>query len=149
VVVSDGYSAMLNDGTKIEILHPIKNAELSPDYDDNTLVIRLSYGDVSFLLTGDLSQEAQTEMLARSVYAPSTVMQLPKHAGARTLDSDFLAMVAPSAVVVHADPANRLGDPNKDTLSLIGEIPLWRTDEQGVIHFWTDGKKLWAQGTNQ
>jgi len=147
VVVADGYSAILNDGTKIEVLHPIKNAELSPDYDDNTLVIRLSYGDISFLLTGDLSQEAQTDILTRGVYAPSTVMQLPKHAGARTLDSDFLAMVAPSVVVVHADPANRLGDPNEDTLSLLGDIPLWRTDTQGVIHFWTDGKKLWAQAS--
>lgn len=143
--VSAGYSATLSDGTIIEILHP-STGELSPDFDDNTMVIRLVYGDVSFLLTGDLSQEAQREMLINGVFVPSTVMQLPKHGGARTLSRDFLEMVAPSVVVVHADPANRLGDPNEDTLSLLGEIPLWRTDEQGVIHFWTDGERLWAQG---
>ncbi|HRF99002.1 MAG TPA: hypothetical protein PLZ51_27515, partial [Aggregatilineales bacterium] len=64
----------------------------------------------------------------------------------RTLSGSFLDMVAPSVVVVQADPANRLGDPNEDTLSLLGDIPLWRTDLQGVIHFWTDGERLWAQG---
>lgn len=143
--VTVGYNATLSDGTHIEILHPT-TGELSPNFDDNTVVIRLVYGNVSFLLTGDLSREGQREMLINGVFAPSTVMQLPKHGGQRTLDSDFLQMVAPSAVVVHADPANRLGDPNADTVSLLGDIPLWRTDKQGVIHFWTDGERLWAQG---
>jgi competence protein ComEC len=147
VIVKNGYSARLNDGTIIEILHPQTDVELSPDYDDDTIVIRIVYGSVSFLLTGDLSAEGQAMMLENGVYAPSTVMQLPKHGGARTLNSSFLAMVAPSVVVVHADRANRLGDPNEDTLARLGDIPLWRTDEQGVIHFWTDGEKLWVQAT--
>ncbi len=140
-----GYSVTLNDGTHIEILNPI-TSELSDNFDDNTVVIRISYGDVSFLLTGDLSQEGQIELLNRGIYTTATVLQLPKHGGVRTLDSDFLAMVAPSVVVLQADPANRLGDPNPDTLSRLGDIPLWRSDTQGVIHFWTDGERLWAQG---
>ncbi|MDX2079142.1 MAG: ComEC/Rec2 family competence protein, partial [bacterium] len=145
VTAKAGYSATFSDGTRIEVLNPT-NAELSPDFDDNTIVLRVIYGDISFLLAGDLSAETQSEMINNGVYAPSTVLQMPKHGGARTLVSDFLDMVAPSVVVLQADPANRLGDPSEDTLSLLGNIPLWRTDLQGVIHFWTDGERLWAQG---
>jgi beta-lactamase superfamily II metal-dependent hydrolase len=47
---------------------------------------------------------------------------------------------------VLVDPANRRGDPDPDVLSLLDtQTPLFRTDQGGVVHFWTDGERLYAE----
>jgi hypothetical protein len=46
--------------------------------------------------------------------------------------------------VLQNDPANRLGDPDGDTLALLGSTPLLRTDQVGTVHLWTDGTSLWT-----
>ena len=107
--------------------------------------MRLSYGDVSFLLTSDLSRVAQRELLARGVWPLADVMQLPQHATARSLSESFLEAVQPQVVVLQSDPANRRGDPDTSTLAMLdASLPLFRTDEQGVLHLWTDGQMLWV-----
>ena len=70
-------------------------------------------------------------------------MQLPQHGTTGSLDTAFLAAVQPQAVVLQSDPANRIGDPNPDTLKLLGETPIFRTDQGGTIHLWSDGHELW------
>jgi competence protein ComEC len=139
-----GYTVTFDDGVLIEVLHPQQQPELGASLDDGALVLRVTYGDVSFLLTGDLSQSAQNALLSAGEYPLATVMQLPQHATTRSLSSDFLDTVQPSLVVLQSDSANRRGDPNADVLALLPEVPLLRTDLNGDIHLWTDGENLWA-----
>ena len=73
-------------------------------------------------------------------------MQLPHHGGRRSLDREFLAATQPQTVVIQADRANRLGDPDPDVLAILPEdVPIFRTDDGGTIHLWTDGQRLWAK----
>lgn len=139
-----GYTLELGDGVLIEVLHPQVQPSLIDSLNDSALVLRLRYGDVSFLLTSDVSQEGQAALLAGGQWPLATVLQLPRHGGARSLDSAFLAAVQPQAAVVQSDRANRLGDPDPDTLALLGDIPIFRTDERGPLHLWTDGQTLWV-----
>ncbi len=140
-----GYSIDLSDGTHIEILHPQSTPELGSPLDESPLVVRLSYGNVSFLLTGDLSADGQVAMLDAGIWPVASVMQLPQHGTARSLLPEFLDAVQPQAVVIQADRANRRGDPDPDVLALLPEsVPVLRTDENGVVHLWTDGKTLWS-----
>lgn len=144
VVVRAGYSLDLSDGTRLEVLHPSLQPDINDSLDDHTLTLRLIYGEVSFLLTSDLSQEGQAALLEAGEWPLATVMQLPKHGAIRSLASDFLNAVQPQAVVLQSDSANRSGDPDPDTLAKLGTIPLFRTDQDGTIHFWTDGRELWS-----
>lgn len=140
-----GYKLALDDGVLVEVLHPQRQPTLSDSLNDSTLVLRLRYGDVSFLLTGDLSEEGQAALMVAGQWPLATVLQLPRHGSVRSLDEAFLDAVQPQVTVVQSDRANRLGDPDADTLALLGDLPLLRTDLTGTIHLWTDGKTLWMQ----
>jgi competence protein ComEC len=147
IAAQTGYNVTLDDGVMVEVLHPARAPELEEALDEYALVLRVSYGEVSFLLMGDANPAAQQAMLAEPAGFPlATVMQLPQHGTARSLDADFLAAVQPSVIVAQIDPANRRGDPDAGTLALLPEgIPVYRTDMRGGIHFWTDGQQLWVQ----
>ncbi len=141
VTVKAGYALDFGDGTRLEMLSPTAQPELGDSLDDNALVFRLSYGAISFLLTSDLSAAGQAALLRSGQWPLATVMQLPAHGAVRSLDDDFLAAVQPSAVVMQNDPASRFGaDP--DTLAQLGSLPLYRTDQGGTVHMWTDGHDL-------
>lgn len=139
-----GYRLVIDDGTLIEVLHPQARPSLTNSLNDSALTLRLSYGAVSFLLTSDLSQDGQAALLDGGQWPLATVLQLPRHAGADSLDRVFLAAVQPQAAVVQSDPTNRQGDPDPDTLALLADTPLFRTDERGPLHLWTDGRTLWV-----
>jgi competence protein ComEC len=145
VTVAAGHSIDLGDGSYIEVLHPSTVPTLADSLDDGALMLRVRYGAVSFLLMGDASSEAQRALLDAGGWSTATVMQLPTHGAARSLDETFLAMLQPSVIVAQIDPANRRGDPDADVLALLPAVPLLRTDELGTIHFWTDGENLWYQ----
>jgi competence protein ComEC len=142
--VSTGYTLEVSDGVRLEILNPPEQPGLDDSLDDNALVLRLSYGDASFLLTGDFSAAGQNTMLEAGAWPLATVLQLPQHGTIRSLDEEFLAAVQPQAILLQSDPANRRGDPDPDTLAILGDLPVFRTDQGGGIHIWTDGKTLWV-----
>ncbi len=142
-----GYSFVVEDGTRLEVLAPQNTPEIGDSLNDSSLVLRVSYGEVSFLLSSDASQSEQIGLLNSGEWPFATVMQLPNHGGVRSLNNDFLTAVQPQTIVLQSDPTNRLGDPNGDTLALLGNTPLVRTDESGAVHFWTDGKQLWEVGS--
>ncbi len=140
--VQTGYIVTFSDGVQLEVLHPQTQPELNDSINAVPLVIRLKYGDISFLFTGDLSAEGQAVMLDAGVNPQATVMTLPQHGTRGALDPNFYRQVQPSVVVAQIDAANRRGDPFEGILAMI-DVPLLRTDEHGTIHLWTDGKHLW------
>lgn len=144
--VRAGYSLDFADGTRLEVLAPYSTPDISDSLNDGALVLRLTYGDVSVLLPSDASPEAQAALLESGEWPLATVMQLPNHGGIRSLSERFLEAAQPQIVVLQSDPTNRLGDPNLDTLTLLGDTPLLRTDLSGTIHLWTDGKQIWEVG---
>jgi beta-lactamase superfamily II metal-dependent hydrolase len=73
------------------------------------------------------------------------VLQLPEHGTIRSLSERFLEAVSPQVVILQSDPANRNGDPDPDTMALLGDLPIFRTDQGGAIHMWTDGEDLWVE----
>jgi competence protein ComEC len=145
VTVKAGYSLDVDDGVHLEVLNPDHQPELGDSLDDNTIVLRLTYGNASFLLTGDLSRDGQSALLERGAWTLATVLQLPEHGAIRSLSQDFVAAVSPQLVILQSDPANRNGDPDPDTLALLGDTPVFRTDQGGAIHLWTDGEDLWVE----
>ncbi|MFW5771952.1 MAG: ComEC/Rec2 family competence protein [Phototrophicaceae bacterium] len=141
-----GYTLELSDGVRVEVLHPQREPTLVDRLNDQALALRVQYGDVSFLLTGDLSPAAQESMLAAGQWPSATVLQLPDHGAARSLHGQFVDAVQPSLMVVQADRANRRGDPDPDLLAALPpDMPLYRTDQHGTVHVWTDGQRLFVE----
>lgn len=142
VTVRAGYSIEFDDDVRLKILHPQRQPVIGDALNDQTLALRLSYGDASFLLTSDLSREAQSELMSAGQWPLAAVFQLPLHGAARSLGQEFLSAAQPQVIVLESDRANRNGDPDGDILAMVGDIPLFRTDQGGTIHIWTDGREL-------
>lgn len=136
-----GNVLRFDDDIHLEVLHPQSTPAREESLDDASLVLRLQYGDVSFLFTGDSSVAAQAIWLPGLM--PVTVLQLPRHGAARSQHEDLLALSAARYYALNAD-ANALGmGPDADLLdSLPSGQPLFRTDQMGVLHFRTDGQRL-------
>ena len=143
--VSAGYRIELEDGTLIEVLHPQTQAELGESLGNSAMVLRISYGDVSFLLTSDLSQEGQIELLDSGQWIGASVIQLPQHATIRSLNETFIDTVQAQVAIAQYEFPNGRGDPDADVLALLDdETILFETGEEGTRHLWTDGRTLWS-----
>lgn len=147
--VTAGYTLEVDDGVVLEVLHPAEQPSLEDSLDDSALVVRVTYGESSFLLSGDVSLVGQQAMLdAGRFHFHAAIFQLPRHGSARSLNEAFLAVVQPQIVLLQSDPANRSGDPSPDTLALVEGLQVYRTDTMGTIHLWSDGTSLWVETEN-
>lgn len=146
-ILHSGHTLDFGDGLRIEVLHPqVRPAPGQRLLQRSALTLRVRHGKVSFLLPANLDRAGQQAMLAAGIWPQTTVLQLPSHGSTRSLDEAFLLATAPQLAMVHVDPddpRNRNGDPSPDTLAMLGEIPLLRSDETGALHFWSDGARLW------
>ena len=117
-----------------------------PEGEENTdsLVLRVTYGATSVLLTGDADIAAEERILRYT--APEElrcdILKLGHH-GSRTSTSEaFLTAAAPQYAVISCGKANSFGHPHSETLLRLQNagIPVLRTDEIGEITFRSDGK---------
>lgn len=124
----------LGDGS-FEILAP-----LGTDYEDEndySVVIRVSIGDQSLLLTGDASHESEQEMLSLGDILESDVLIIGHHGSAGSTREEFLKMVSPDYVIASCGLGNDYGHPSRRVTELLSEhqLPFYRTDMQGTIDF--------------
>jgi competence protein ComEC len=146
LAVRAGYRVELSDGTLIEVLHPQSQPEINDRLGDGAMVLRVSDGEVSFLLTSDLSTDGQSILLESGQWPLASVIQIPQHGTVRGLSDNFVNAVQPQIAILQSDIGNRRGDPDDNTLAQVGDIPIFRTDEMGTLHLWTDGHTLWVSG---
>lgn len=132
------------DGVAFNIEQAVDNNNRQPATGNEvSSVVRVSYGQHSFLITGDLEAHGEEELLAKKVN-PCTVLKVGHH-GARTSSTPaFLQAVSPKFAVISAGYNNRFGHPHPETLKRLADIHtiVYRTDQQGAIVFKSDGKHM-------
>ena len=143
-----GTSLSFDDGVSIQVLGPPDPmlAGTGSDVDNGSVVVRVAYGAVSFLVTGDLFHEGESWMIRSGQPLASDVLKVGHH-GSRTSTSDeFLRAVAPSAAVISVAADNRFGHPDPSVVErLLGVMPdsqVFLTSERGSVTFLTDGSTI-------
>ncbi len=128
------------DGVEVEILY----APNVGSGNEISNVYRVRYGDVSFLITGDLIKEIEAQILREGIDVSSTVLKVGHHGSATSSDEEFLRAVNPKCAVISVGYGNNFGHPRAEVLERLEEIhaKIYRTDLDGLIKFKTDGKKL-------
>ncbi|MGM9580338.1 MAG: DNA internalization-related competence protein ComEC/Rec2 [Anaerovibrio sp.] len=143
-------TSMELDGVRIEILYSpdrrdVVEGNVQATGNEFSNLIRVSYGNASFLFTGDLVTAQEAELLRRGTQLGSTVLKVGHH-GSRTSSSEaFLQAVNPRWAVISCGYANSFGHPHKEIVQRISDVTgaeLLRTDEKGAIVFRTDGKSM-------
>ena len=134
-------------GDRLKLDPHVKIDVLSPPHDmtgvnNDSLVLRISYGKEDFLLTGDIEKEAQNFLLQQGYDLASEVLKVPHH-GSRNCMLEFLEEVKPQAVVITVG-RNNFGHPALETLEHIQNTGarIYRTDRDGAVIFRTDGNSI-------
>lgn len=138
-----GQVIEIGDGVRLEALHP--GEILTDDRNENSVVLRLVYGDFSLLLTGDADEASERVMLRNGRSLHALVLKAGHHGSNTSTSTPFLEAVRPQIVIVSAGKDNRFGHPNQEVLdraTAVGAIVL-RTDELGTIEVITDGQQMW------
>ncbi|MDO4564926.1 MAG: MBL fold metallo-hydrolase [Clostridia bacterium] len=131
-----------DDSVNIKVLSPI-DGQSYDDSNNSSIVMKVSFGSSSILLTGDA--ESDTESRMREFWTSSdlqaTVLKLGHHGSSTSTSSGFLTAVNPAIAVCSLGADNSYGHPHDETLALLSErgIPLYRTDELGTIKIILDG----------
>jgi competence protein ComEC len=131
----------------VETLWPCPSPIVGVSTNDNSLVLRLRYKQRSLLLTGDIEEFAESELLSRLdrpvAYLQADLMKVAHH-GSRTSSSvDWLKAVQPRHAVISAGAGNMFGHPHPSTLARIAAngIKVHRLDQQGGLVWQTDGHR--------
>lgn len=129
-------------GALIEVLAPCPGYAPDAGANDNSLVVRVTFGARAALLVGDAEHAEEDALLARDPAAVRADFLKVGHHGSRTSTSPrFLAAVAPTYAAISSGVRNRFGHPAPATLATLalGNVEIARTDRGGQITWETDG----------
>lgn len=141
----------LDNGIRLEVVWPPQTllSGSQSDVDNASVVLRLVYGDVSALLTGDIYGDAERALLASGIALDSDILKVAHHGSGDSTTEAFLRAASPSAAVISVAADNRFGHPSAAVMERLGRFVspgmLFTTAERGTVEFITDGKRLWAR----
>ncbi|MFQ6000577.1 MAG: DNA internalization-related competence protein ComEC/Rec2, partial [Anaerolineae bacterium] len=143
--VEAGIRIELGDGVVMEVLHPPQRllAGTGSDVNNNSVVLKVTMGRASLLLTGDIEEEGERALLASGQPLRSLVLKAPHHGAATSLTPPFLREVSPQLVIISVGE-NKFGHPAPETLARLSDLTTLRTDEEGTIEVVTDGARYWV-----
>jgi competence protein ComEC len=132
-------------GVHLEVLAPCPatSSDLGPN--DNSFVLRFSYGMRAFLLVGDAQRAEEEELLASDrPKLRADVLKVGHHGSRSSSSPEFLQAVAPRDAVISVGARNRFGHPHPETLASLQKAGarVWRTDRDGAVIARTDGRSL-------
>ena len=126
---------------EITILAPLSSYS---DHNDDSIVLRITYGNTSFLFTGDAEREAEQDILSAGYELESTVLKVGHHGSKDSTTYPFLREIMPEYAVISVGEDNTYGHPTEDTLSRLrdADVKVYRTDLQGTIICVSDGENV-------
>lgn len=114
------------------------------DTNNTSIVIRIVYGDTSFLFTADAEQETEEKILESGQDIESTVLKVGHHGSSTSTSQAFLDAVSPTYAVISCGKDNSYGHPHNETLAKLASagVEVLRTDELGDIYCTSDGTEV-------
>lgn len=112
------------------------------DINDSSIVLKLTYGNNSFLLTGDATSNVEKTLLNDNI--KSDVLKVAHHGSNYSSTDEFLDVVSPKYAVISVGKNNSYNHPSNSTLKKLNDrnIKLYRTDLDGTIKFTSDGENI-------
>ena len=133
----------LGDGATVEIVGPPDTRTFN-NCDDNSVVLRVCYGDVVFLLTGDIGSGAETDLCYSVADMDCTVLKVAHHGSDTSTCLQFLRATSPDLAVVSVGADNEYGHPSPAVLDRLREAgtTILTTMDYGTIKCVTDGRSV-------
>lgn len=126
----------------VNFLGPI--SEELGELNNTSIVLKITYGETSFLFTGDAEREEEQEITAKDYDLSATVLKIGHHGSENSTSYVFLREIMPEYAIISVGKENSYGHPAEETLSRLrdADVKVYRTDLQGDIIAKSDGKKV-------
>ena len=130
-----------SDGWEIQFLHPLtqcseNNFDDIKDYNNNSVVFKLTFNRFSILFTGDIMADAESKLAASVGNALcSNLLIVPHHGSSTSSTTAFLDLVRPETAFISCGWRNRFGFPHKEVTESLNKrgVDIYRTDLNGAI----------------
>ncbi len=155
LVTSDWYEAIIDkiDEDGVEVINPKINDEfklgevnfkvvgqLTPEEAKNDLnnystVVKVTFGQMDLLMTGDAEEKVETYMLNSDTLSECEILKLGHHGSNTSSSRKFIEKVNPEYGLISCSVGNRYKHPNKETVDILKEknVEIYRTDECGDV----------------
>ena len=145
LTIEDGLAGMeipFEEDISVTLLSPFNHA-----YTNNnqfSIVTYITYNRLSFLFMGDADEYNEQEILSHYPNLKCNFLKIGHHGSKHSTSEQFLTSVSPNVISISCGYKNQFHHPNKRVMELIQKynIPVYRTDEQKTIRFFSDGIHL-------
>jgi competence protein ComEC len=146
IVLHKAGDALDMGGAKLAVLAPPRDAEAHPSRpNDESLVIKISYGATSALLEGDAEKKTERQVAQENPQAD--LLKVAHHGSSTSTIPELLAAVHPRFAVISVGARNVYGHPRQEVLERLAaaHVFTYRTDMEGAVTFYLDGKTVSSQ----
>lgn len=137
-----GLEFIFSEDIVLELFSP--NKDEYTNLNNYSPIMKLTYGDISFLFTGDAEETVEKEVLLKNHNLKSTVLKAGHHGSKTSSSVEFLDQVSPNFTVITTGKANRFNLPNEEILKRYEDLgsTILMTEKYGNIVFSTDGRDI-------
>ncbi|MEG0296655.1 MAG: ComEC/Rec2 family competence protein [Clostridium sp.] len=142
-VIKEGTSSIdLGENTRVTVYSPTKDEY--EDVNNFSPIIKIEYGENSFMFTGDAEDVVEKEVLSKNASLKSDVLKLGHHGSKSSTTEGFYKAVDPSIAVISCGRDNKYNHPSKETKDLLRKYrpKTFRTDLDGTIVLESNGKEI-------
>jgi competence protein ComEC len=135
-------------GTRIDTLEPaIDYVPGDKPMNNDSLVLEVTYGSRSILLTGDMERPIEQQIAMAEHWPHADILKVGHHGSKTSSTPEFLDQVHPAFAVISDGYGNLYGHPHPITLDALRErhVLSYRTDRDGLVTFLTDGHRIWRE----
>lgn len=129
-------------GVTVSVLAPLAEHK---EENDNSMILRVEYGDISFLFTGDAEEDEENDLLEFSPEAlDADVLKVGHHGSANSTSQDFVDAVSPRVAILSASSDNSFGHPTPSVVERLqaAGAAVYSTHESGSVTLICDGKSV-------
>jgi competence protein ComEC len=149
-LVSNKTQERIFNGVRVQVLWPLNYSAFpinNPSYDevnDSSLVLKITFGKISFLIPGDISAAVEKQLIESKTDLRSDVLVAPHHGSGYSSSAEFIKAVACRYAIVSAGKANVFHHPHPSTIQRYQDagVKIFRTDRDGAVTMTTDGNNL-------
>ena len=150
---TEGQRLNLGDGIYADVLNPPEPrlADTGSDDNNNSVVLRLVYDDLSVLLAADIDRVGAMRMARLGDDVRSTILKVPHHGSPEPAAPEFLDAVKPELAVISVGADNPYGHPSEEMLRELERVgaKIMRTNEMGAVTIKLRPPKWWAWGSDR
>lgn len=117
------------------VVGQLNSKQAKVDLNNYSTVIKVSYGDMDILMTGDAEGKVEKSMLSANILSECEILKVGHHGAETSTSEKFLQTIDPDYALISCETGNKYKHPREETMEKLKkyDVKVFRTDEQGTV----------------